>query len=243
MPMISVIVPVYNEEERALPYLDRLLDALPDDAEILVVFDSPDDTTVPSLGKYEGVEQRIVPTLNTYGRGPANAIRFGFDAARSEVCVVTMADGSDDAEAVPALADLVRAGAVIGAGSRYMRGGRQIGGPFFKALLSRSAGLTLHWFAGVPIHDATNSFKAYSTSFVRAVGVDSQHGFEIALELVAKARRVRATMKEIPTTWRDRTEGGSNFKLAQWLPHYLRWYLFAFGRSLTVDQVRARSHV
>ena len=45
-----------------------------------------------------------------------------------------------------------------------MRGGRQIGGPRLKGLLSRVAGLSLHWLAGLPTHDATNAFRAYRRS-------------------------------------------------------------------------------
>ena len=40
---------------------------------------------------------------------------------------------------------------------------------------------------------------------------------------------MRLPVAEIPTIWLDRPAGVSNFKLAQWLPKYLRWYRFAFG--------------
>ena len=50
-----------------------------------------------------------------------------------------------------------------------MRGGRQIGGPPLKRLMSRTAGLTLHWFAGVPTHDPTNNFKLYCRRFLDSV--------------------------------------------------------------------------
>ena len=56
-----------------------------------------------------------------------------------------------------------------------MRGGRQVGGPLLKRLMSRTAGLTLHWFAGVATHDATNNFKLYSRRFLEAV-TDREHG-------------------------------------------------------------------
>ncbi len=68
-----------------------------------------------------------------------------------------------------------------------MRGGRQVGGPPLKRLLSRTAGLTLHWFAGVPTHDPTNNFKLYSRRFLDSVTIESTAGFELALELTVKA--------------------------------------------------------
>jgi hypothetical protein len=122
-----------------------------------------------------------------------------------------------------------------------MSGGQQIGGPMLKSLLSRLAGLSLYWFAGVGTRDATNSFKAYSTSFVRDVGIESDTGFEIGIELVAKARRLRLPVAELPTIWLERAYGTSNFKVARWIPRYLKWYRFAFGPPLTPDQLSTAS--
>lgn len=236
---ISIIVPVYNEGEAVVPYLDRLIDSVVVPFKVLVVFDTPDDTTIPVLDRYDN--EVVVPTLNTYGRGPANAIRFGLDAADGDVAVVTMADGSDDATQIGEMAQLVRNGNAIAAASRYMRGGHQVGGPFIKSWLSRVAGVSLYYLARVGTHDATNSFKAYRTEFVRTVGVDSTAGFEIGIELVAKARRTREPVAEIPTTWYDRDEGESNFDVVGWMPMYLSWYFYAFGRRIKEPSTMARS--
>jgi hypothetical protein len=119
-----------------------------------------------------------------------------------------------------------------------MPGGQQVGGPGFKQLLSRNAGRTLYWFARVGTRDATNSFKAYRREFVEQVGIESQDGFEIGIELTAKARRLRLPVAEIPTIWLDRDAGVSNFKVAKWLPKYLHWYWFAFGPRLEPDRIR-----
>lgn len=58
---------------------------------------------------------------------------------------------------------------------------------------------------------------------------------EIGLELVAKARRARLPVAEVPTIWLDRAFGVSTFKLRQWLPRYLRWYLHAYGPARPLD--------
>lgn len=239
-PEISVVIPVYNEGEGILPCLERITTAVTSPFEILVVHDFPEDTTVPYAEKAAAADDRIRVVHNTYGRGPANAIRFGIDAAVAPVAVVTMADGSDDPRQIDELARLVQRGVVVAAASRYMAGGQQVGGPFVKGLVSRTAGRSLHLLARIGTHDATNSFKAYSTSFVREVGIDSRHGFEIGLELTAKARRLGRPVAEVPTIWLDRTAGESNFKFRQWLPHYLRWYRFAFGPRLDASALRAR---
>ena len=136
---------------------------------------------------------------------------------------------------------LVERGVAVAAASRYMAGGQQVGGPLVKGVLSRTAGRSLRLFARLGTRDATNSFKAYSTSFVREVGIDSRDGFEIGIELTAKAKRLRLPVAEIPTIWLNRPTGVSNFKVAEWIPKYMRWYRFAFGGRLSAGEIRART--
>lgn len=238
-PRVSVVIPVYNEGAEILACLERILRDVLLPSEILVVYDTPDDTTIPYAEKVAASDPRVRPILNTYGSGPANAIRFGIDNAVAPAVVVTMADGSDDPRQIDQLARLVERGVVVAAASRYMAGGQQVGGPFVKGLLSKLAGRSLRTLARVGTRDATNSFKAYSTEFVRAVGVDSRSGFEIGLELTAKATRLRLPVAEVPTIWLDRAFGVSNFDMSRWLPAYLRWYRFTFGRRMTLDQLTA----
>lgn len=236
-PRISVVIPAYEEGDAIVKILDQLFEAVRLDCEVLVVYDDPADSTAAVAEKYAEHEPRLVPTVNTYGRGPANAIRYGIDHARASTTVVTMADGSDDPRQIDDLARLVERGVVVAAASRYAPGGQQVGGPLLKRVLSRMAGRSLALLARVGTRDATNSFKAYSTEFVREVGIDSRTGFEIGLELSAKARRLRLPVAELPTIWLDRQIGVSNFKVAAWIPRYLYWYRFAFGPRLTVAEL------
>jgi dolichol-phosphate mannosyltransferase len=240
-PRVSVVVPAYNESENITDVLDRLFESVHLPCEVLVVVDSADDTTIPVTEEYAQKEPRLRWLLNTYGRGPANAIRFGIDAAAAPVAVVVMADGCDDARQIDELVRLTERGVAVAAASRYMPGGQLVGGPALKGALSRAAGRSLHVLARVGTRDATNSFKAYSIDFVRQVGIDSRDGFEIGIELTAKARRLRLPVAEIPTIWLDRRAGVSNFKVAKWVPSYVRWYLFAFGPRLSAEQVRNRA--
>jgi dolichol-phosphate mannosyltransferase len=93
-PEITVVIPVYNEGAAVVPCLDRILQAVTSPCEVLVVYDRPDDTTVPHIEQVTRSDRRVRGVLNGYGPGPANAIRAGFDQALSPVTVVTMADGS-----------------------------------------------------------------------------------------------------------------------------------------------------
>ena len=236
-PRVSIVIPAYEEGEHILPVLARVRESVTVPYEVLVVVDSPDDATAAALRRTDDGSGHVRLLINDLGRGPAHAIRYGMERARAPVTVVTMADGCDDARQIDDLTRLVERGVVIAAASRYMSGGQQVGGPLVKGLLARLAGTSLHLFARVGTRDPTNSFKAYSTPFLRAVGIDSRHGFEMGLELTAKARRLRLPIAELPTIWLDRQNGVSNFKLAQWIRHYLRWYRFAFGGRLTLEQL------
>lgn len=223
------MIPARNESEGIGLVLKRISELVDIDFECLIVVDSPGDSTCEYVNRIQlnSPEFRIV--INTDGPGPATAIRFGIKESLSPIVVVTMADGSDDPKGIPDLVRLVERGVVIAAASRYMPGGQQIGAPVFKGNLSKFAGKSLWLFRRVGTRDATNSFKAYNKDFIEKVGIESQYGFEIALELVAKAKRKRLPVAELPTIWLERNFGNSNFKLWRWLPRYIRWYLYAFG--------------
>lgn len=239
-PRATIVLPAYNEHQSIASALRRIDDAVSVPHEILVVVDSEADSTIAAA---EGELSRMPHgrvLVQDYGRGPANAIRFGFDQAASRCVVVTMADGSDDVRVIDDLVRLVERGFVVASASRYMPGGAQRGGPVGKRVLSETAGRSLHLLARVGTRDVTNAFKAYDADFVREVGIDSRSGFEVAIELVAKARRARRPVAEIPAIWLDREVGTSNFKIGAWLPKYLYWYGFAFGPAVPQERVRSR---
>lgn len=231
-PQLSVVMPVYNEGDAVAPVVRAMVDAIHVPCEILVVYDFDEDTTVPVARALAAELPSVRPMRNDIGRGVLNAMKAGIGAARAPYVLVSMADGSDEPEAIEPMLALARDGADVVAASRYMRGGHQIGGPAVKRLMSRMAGLSLHWFGGVPIHDPTSNFKLYSRSFLDSVTIESTAGFELALELSVKATLDGRRLAEVPTTWRDRTSGKSNFKLRKWLPNYMHWYLAAFRGRL-----------
>lgn len=227
-PELTAVMPVWNEGERVEPTLRAFAASVRTPFELLVVHDMPEDTTVPVVERLAVEIPGLRTHLNDLGPGVLNAMKAGIAAARAPYVLVTMADGSDEYADVDRMIELARDGADVVAASRYMRGGRQLGGPRLKRLLSRMAGLSLHWVARVPIHDATNNFKLYSRRFLDATSIESEAGFELAIELSVKATLQGRRLAEVPTTWRDRTGGESRFRLRRWLPHYLRWYRLAF---------------
>jgi glycosyltransferase involved in cell wall biosynthesis len=232
VPQLTAVMPVWNEGERVVPTLRAFAAAVHTPFELLVVHDMPEDTTVPVVERLAAEIPGLRAHRNDLGPGVLSAMKAGIAAARAPYVLITMADGSDEYGDVDRMVALARDGADVVAASRYMRGGRQVGGLRLKRFLSRTAGLSLHWFAGVPIHDATNNFKLYARRFLDATPIESEAGFELAIELSVKATLQRRRLAEIPTTWRDRTGGESRFRLRKWLPHYLRWYVTAFRGRL-----------
>jgi hypothetical protein len=92
--------------------------------------------------------------------------------------------------------------------------------------------MSLHWLAGVPTHDATNSFKMYRRSLLERIRIESEGGFEIGMEILIKAHLLGCKIGEVPSTWRDRSGGESKFRLWKWLPNYLHWYFVALKGRL-----------
>lgn len=225
----SIIVPARNEGAQIGAFLERLELSVTTPIEVLVVVDTPNDSTLTAMGNYKPIKHRVRGVVSELPKGPANAIRYGVSVSLAEIVVITMADGSDDPRVIDELISLIERGCAVAAASRYMAGGQQIGGPRFKKFLSKNASRALWFFLGVGTHDSTNSFKAYSKSFITEVEIESDKGFEVGIELVAKAHRNRRMIAEVPTIWIDRSIGESNFQLRRWLPQYLRWFFYAFG--------------
>jgi glycosyltransferase involved in cell wall biosynthesis len=227
----TVIIPAYNEGEGIIKTIKDLTNLYGNRINVLIVVDFEDDSTITHFQLIEKPDTYKLVVQN-YGPGPANAIRYGVDLAKTDCVTVMMADGSDDIRAISELSNLVNRGVAVACASRYMSGGQQIGGPRLKKFLSKLAGRSLFFLAGIGTHDPTNSFKSYSKDFLIQVGIDSRSGFELGIELVAKAHRLRLPIAEIPTIWLDRATGESRFQLAKWAPKYLRWYFFCFGPKL-----------
>jgi hypothetical protein len=207
-----------------------------------VVYDFDEDDTVPPvLAIISDGESRIRLVRNKIRKGVVGAIVTGFNQIERGPVLVVMADLSDDLGQVDSMLALYRQGYQVVVGSRYMKGGGIDGGPWFKQFLSRMAGLTLYWFRGMPTHDSTNAFKIYDRDMLKSFTIESQRGFELNLELTAKAFLSGYRIAEVPSRWKDRCRGQSRFKVWRWLPYYLRWYFYAFQpRRKSLDSTSRR---
>ena len=172
--ILSLIVPVYNEAENFPALLAEIEQHIPPPFVLHVVYDFDEDTTVPVARKLAEDRPWLRLLKNRLGRGVVAAIRTGFQEVGSGPALVIMADLSDDLRIVPDDCWTSTAGGTASSvPSRYMRGGRQVGGPRLKRLLSRAAGLSLRLLARFPTHDATNNFRLYDAALVNELGIES----------------------------------------------------------------------
>jgi dolichol-phosphate mannosyltransferase len=224
---LSIVIPVYNEGEN-FPYLYKeIKNKVKTPHKIIVVYDFEEDNTLPIVKKYQKTDKKIILHKNNIGKGALNALKSGFNYVKEGPLLVLMADLSDDLSVVDLMYRCYQEGALIVCGSRYMRGGKQIGGPLVKRTLSHIAGVSLCWIRSFPTHDVTNNFKLYDKRVIDEINIESSGGFEVAMEITVKAFKKGVVIKEVPATWRDRTAGETNFKLWQWLPSYIKWYFYA----------------
>ena len=177
---------------RSSPFLDRILEAITLPCEVLVVVDDA-PTTRPCR------PSRSTPTRAAARADAGQHLRPGSGATRSAtasttppppVVVVTMADGCDDPFQIDELTRLVERGVVVAAASRYARTGQQVGGPWLKAhdVAPRRPEPALPRPGRHQGRDELVQGLLDRRSCA-TVGIESDAGFEIGIELVAKARR------------------------------------------------------
>jgi len=224
-PILSLIIPVYNEKDNILSLLKNIEKSIKIPISVEIIYDNDDDNTIPVVEDViNNFNFKINLIKNIYGNGALNAIKTGLHSFDADACVVVMADGSDDLSSINGMYGLFCQGFHIVCGSRYMKNGKQIGGPKFKKFLSTLAGKSLFYLTGLPTSDVTNSFKLYSKESIDSITIESSGGFEIGMEIVVKSYLKGLAISEVPTSWKDRYAGTSNFKLTQWIPFYLKWY-------------------
>lgn len=230
MLKLSILIPVYFEDKTIIDVLQKIKNLVKTDHEILVIYDKKSDPTVGVVSDYIKKKKvkniRLVQNSEQTCRGVVNAFLTGIKKAKGIAVAVVMADLSDDLKKIDPIYRYIENGADIVCPSRYVKGGKLVGGPVIKQFLSRMAGLTAYWFFRLSTHDPTNAFKIFKKSIFKKIKIESDGGFEYNLEIIVKAWKMGYKIAEVPATWWDRTKGKSKFKLLKWLPKYLRWYFY-----------------
>jgi dolichol-phosphate mannosyltransferase len=227
----AIIIPVYNEGQLISETISQILRKVRGDFRVYFVHDMEEDTSLPYIRQAN--DPRLILMRNKYGRGALNAIKTGLEGTKEDHAVVFMADLSEDPRYINDMMDKAAQGYDIVCGSRYMKGGAQLGAPKLKSFLSRMAGISLRILTGIPTSDVSNSFKLYSRKVLDSVKVESTGGFEIGFEILVKAYLNGYRISEVPVVWKERGQGVSRFNFGKWLPKYLYWYFYLIEHKLT----------
>lgn len=214
--LISIIIPVRREELTIIDTLRALERVLHMPYELLVVDDHADseDRTVEIVKTYtkRKPQIRIVQKLAHDRSGFGPALERGVKAAKGTYTVFVMADLCDDPNTIPVMVKTIQQGWDVVCGSRYMTGGKKIGGPVVQGFFSWLVNTILFHVTGIPTHDASNAFKMFKRSRVSTLSFAGTPGVETSLSLVFQAYKRGAMITEIPTTWNGRTKGVSKFR-------------------------------
>ncbi len=208
--MVSVVVPVYNEEDNVGPLLASLetaLEGLGRPYEMLLVDDGSTDATAARLR--EAVRRyrqlRVIRLRGNFGQ--TAALAAGFDLARGELIVTMDGDRQNDPADIPRLIDKLKEGYDVVSGWR-----RDRRDPFWsRRLPSRVANALISWITGVALHDYGCALKVYRREIIRDIALYGEmHRF-----LPALARWVGATVGELPVGHWPRRSGVSKYGLGR----------------------------
>ena len=231
-PRLDIVIPVYNEGRIILATLAELRRQVRTPMRILICYDRPDDDTLSTIQAHPAeVEGMAIEFVRNRSRGAHAAVMAGFAASRAPYVLVFPADDDFNAGIVDAMVAKAEQGADLVCASRFIPGGCMVGCPWLKSVLVRGAAFSLFYIARLPTRDATNGFRLFSRRVLDSIVVESDSGFCYSLELLVKCHRLGWPVRDVPARWYERKQGVSRFQVLNWVPAYLRWYLYAFATT------------
>ncbi|MCE5214152.1 MAG: glycosyltransferase family 2 protein [Methanobacterium sp.] len=210
---ISLVIPMYNEEENVAKTLEEVTNVLKkfDDFEIIVVDDGSTDNTYQLTYELISSDSRIKLLKHPVNMGMGRALRTGFEKAEGDVIITIDADLSYDPSFIPKLIDELDEPTDIVIGSQYMEGGKTENIPALRLFISKSANKIVGYAMADSISTVTGVLRAYRKEVLDSVELES-NGTEINPEIISKARAVGFNIKEIPVTLKGRELGESKVR-------------------------------
>ncbi len=211
---VSVIIPMYNEEENVLKTLTEVDDVLNNykDYEIIIVDDGSHDDTF-KLASGAAAENPHIKILSyPVNKGMGGALRTGFKKADGDVIITIDADLSYKPCYIPKLIDGLDESTDIVIGSQYMDGGKTEDIPRYRLFISKMANKIVGYAMADNISTVTGVFRAYRKKVLDSVELNS-NGTEINPEILSKANAIGYKIKEVPVTLGGRELGESKIKI------------------------------
>ena len=218
---LAIIIPVRKEEETIIDTLELIKKSVHTKYVVLVV----DDMITSS-------DKTILKKLIHHASGFSFAVWRGIQEAHQGAIVIVMADGCDDLNIIDRMFEKIFSGYDIVCGSRYMKGGKKIGGPKIQGFFSFIVNISLSFLLRLPTKDVSNAFKMYRRDIFNTMPRPTSTGFEISMEIFFNAYFRGAKITETPTTWIGRSKGESKFKLIERAPGYVRIYLWILANAI-----------
>jgi len=227
--LVSVIIPMYNEEENAedtLAAVGAVLAAEGWTYELVPVDDGSSDGTRTELERLAAADSHVKPVSYRENRGRGYALRRGFAAASGSYVASLDADLSYTADTavrmVRTLIDDTEADVVLA--SPYMPGGGVEGVPFVRLALSRAGNVVLRNTLPQRVYTSTGIVRAYRAEVLRSLDLESE-GKEIHLEILSEAMALGYRIVEIPAVLATRRKGTSKFRPKSTMASHLTFSL------------------
>jgi glycosyltransferase involved in cell wall biosynthesis len=230
---LSIVVPAHNEQENIAEVIHKIEGSLKMEHELVVVNDHSTDSTPDIVLGLARQYPNLRLVSNPLEGGFANALRTGFSNIRTDLVIPVMADLCDDLATIEAMFKKINEGYDVVCGCRYTDNGARLGGSRLKGFLSCLGGRSIHYLLDIPTYDVANAFKMYRKKVIDSIDIQAR-SFEISMEMALKAYYAGFKITEVPTVWRERTKGKSNFKVFKLLPGYLKLYIWAVWKKLTI---------
>ena len=213
---ISVVVPMFNEEDNAKNTLDRItqaLDSIPKRWELIVIDDGSTDKTKKVVEDYSRLNRWVKLVSHPINQGRGKALKVGFANAQGKIICTTDADLSYDEKHILQMIEVLDRNPDVDlvVGSPYAQGGKTEGVPLLRLLLSRWGNKILGFAMKRGLCTVTGVLRAYRKDCISSLELESD-GKEIHLEILSKALAMGYKAKELPATLKARTKGKSKFK-------------------------------
>ncbi len=225
---LSILMPVLNEGVN-LKIVLKILEATIDiPHEILVVYDSLDDDSIPVVKEIQKKYPNIKSVHNKLGKGVINAIKSGVNAASGSYILVIAADDVGPVLTIEQMLYLMDKGCDFVSATRYAYNGRVLGGAFTSRLLSKIANRLFHLISGSAFTDLTLGVKMFRRSIFNKLNLQAKPvGWAVAFEMAIKAQLLGLKLGEVPIISINRFYGGkSSFRLGSWVIEYSKWFLW-----------------